>query len=244
MLARSLYAESLKYRRTPALLLALGGPFAVGVLSMLAFVLGSAGQAPTVRHWGLLLGNLFNLWSLLMLPMGATLVSALAFGAEYAENHLKQVLSLPPPRWTVYAAKLVAGLSLTLIASLVMGAVSLGVGFLLGFPGPVPWLTAFKLPLLAFVAAWPVIALTVWISSRWKSFAVPLSVGVFGTFAALMSFRSRLYWPYVVWAYPGRVTGAVLSEFTDPGLVLWIALIVGCALMVLGIADFSRRDVT
>jgi lantibiotic transport system permease protein len=263
---RSLDGERLKYRRTPALWLALGGPLAVGLLFVLVFTLSPAAQLPNDKKWGIFLDNLFSVWSLLMLPMGAVLVAALAMGLEHGDNQLKQMLTLPPPRWALYGSKVLAGLGLTLLACGLMGLVCLLLGLVLGFTGPAPWSIMLQLTFIPAVAAWPIVTLTVWLASRWKSFVVPLSVGVFGTFVGIIAIRSAFYWQFVLWAYPIKVSNIILAAsihtaaqgiahtandaVTLPALwatLAWplgLAGLVGTLWLALGLLDFSGRDIT
>ena len=236
----ALSAEVLKYRRTLTLLLALMGPILLALLLALAVALTPDLQAlaPT-QKWDWLENNIFNTWSVLVLPLGTAILAALATNLEHADNHLKHILTLPPTRPAVYMAKLTAVLGLVLAGSMVLGMSFVLVGLLVGGGSPIPWDKAFRTPLTAFVGALPLLVLGVWLGMCWRSFAVGLGVGLGGTVAGLLALRSSTYWPYVPWTYP---TFAIQPNAEQADKALTLAVILGIVVMLMGLFDFKRRD--
>ena len=177
---------------------------------------------------------------LLFLPLGATILCALATQLEHADNHLKHILSLPPSRAHVYAAKLTAVFGLVLLGSITLTLAQAGLVAMIGAAVPGPWWLAYSAALKAWVALFPVLTLGVWLGLRWRSFAVALSVGLAGTITGTLAIRSGTYWPFVPWAYPYMATQAVPANLER---VLMLSIGLGVGIIVLGMLDFSRRDV-
>ena len=237
MMMRTLLAERIKYHRTPALFLATVGPIGLGGLICLIYALNPGlHNAKPAGKWAWLLESLLLTWVLLFLPLGATIVAALATHLEHAENHLKHMLTLPPSRAAVYAAKLVAVFALVLLGSMVLTLVHAGLAVLIGAATPGPWWTAYGVALKAWVGLWPMLALGVWLGLRWRSFAVALSVGLAGTITGTLAIRSEAFWPYVPWTYP-------YMAMRDQALAYLLSSILTVVLIGLGMWDFSRRDI-
>lgn len=240
MFKHALSAELLKYRRTPALLLALGVPLLLGVLMILAFTLGGLRDLSIINKWAALKSQLYSLWTVLVLPLGTAILATMAVGLEHADNHLKHVLALPPSRGAVYLAKLICILGLVLAGSLLLALTYLAVGKVLGFPSLLPWSWAFSTPLVAFVADLPVLTLALWLALRWRSFALPLGIGLAGTVAGSLAGQSHHYWPYVLWTYPFRATA---SGAHDLDMAVELALALGLVIALSSYVDFRRRDI-
>ena len=238
MLIRTLSAETLKYRRTPALWLALLGPAGLAGLFALMHALNPV-TLPAAQRWDWLAGNLFQTWAVLFLPLGTAILAALSTNLEHAENHLKHILTLPPPRWLVYSAKLIAVFGLVLSGSVVLGLSYVLVGVLIGASTPIPWDTAFRIPLTAFAALAPVLALGVWLGMRWRSFVVGLGVGLGGTVVGLIAMRSSTYWVFIPWAYPALATQPDTAKAIQ---ALSLAALLGVLIILWGAFDFTRRD--
>lgn len=240
MLVRSLWAETLKYRRTPALFLALAGPFLVTVLIGVVYALNPNlyGMSPA-QKWTWLENALYATWTVLFLPLGTAMIAALATNLEHADNQLKQILCLPPSRAAVYAAKLIAVLGLVLAGSLVLALSFAGLGALMGASSPIPWKTALGTPIMAFIVLLPVLGLSVWLGLCWKSFAVGTSLNIGGTVAGTLAARSSTYWLFVPWTYPFIATRPEAQ--LDRALIL--AAVLGVIVIAWGFFDFRRRDV-
>src|SRR5690349_25160712 len=108
MLPLVILTEVSKLKRTLALWMAIRAPM---VIVNLYFIVGIAGPGPLVRQgtdtWVLLTRNTVQLWTVLMLPLFITLETSLLAGLEHSERNWKFLLSLPIPKWTLYAAKLI-----------------------------------------------------------------------------------------------------------------------------------------
>lgn len=251
-LIRALSAEGLKMRRTLALTLAIVTPLVI-VFLQVAIVLdrqtvlaASTGEGETV--WHTFIRQNMNWWSLLMLPLFATLETALVAGLEHSGDHWKQLFALPIPRGAVYAAKQVAGLGLMALSLLALLAFSVVVGLGLawarpdvGLDGQIPWGHGLALCGVVFFGAWLVTAIQTWVSLRWKSFVVPCAVGIVATVAGMAVINSD-YGPY----YPWTLAAVAMLDYVRVGLPMTQLLagaLGGVAVAVVGGWEVTRRDV-
>ena len=60
------------------------------------------------------------------------------------------------------------------------------------------WKSAFG----GWVATFPLVALQLWISVMWKSFAAPFAVNVVFTLPSILAVNSKTFGPYYPWAQP------------------------------------------
>src|SRR5574340_188865 len=112
-LVRALSAELLKLKRTLALWLAFALPAVIVFLFFLNyFQRGEFLIREDADSWKWLAQNVLILWSMLFLPLFTALETALLSGLEHSEKNWKHLFALPIPRWTIYTAKLLAGLGL------------------------------------------------------------------------------------------------------------------------------------
>jgi hypothetical protein len=240
MISRTLPAEILKLRRTPALLLAASVPVLICALYFLLFNLaGSYSNLPTNEFWDQLLGITNFLWNTLMLPLGLAVLGGLVVGVEHSENQWKTLLTLPPSRASVYLAKAMTLAGLTLFGSVILlFGLALVAWVQTGFD-PVRWDSLFNTTIRAWFAALPLVALHVWFSSRLKSFAVPLGLAFAGTLAAMFAANGNdTVWMFIPWTYAST---DVISRFGTTQLILSAGLFP--VILLAGIWDFSRRDI-
>jgi lantibiotic transport system permease protein len=245
MLARTLPAELLKLRRTPALLLAASVPMFICVLYVLLFNLSESYRNLTGDpFWAQLLGITNFLWNTLMLPLGLAVLGGLVVGLEHSENQWKTLLTLPPSRASVYLAKCLTLAALTLFGSLVL---LLGLALLAwvktGFPPSgfelSRWNDLLTITVRAWVAILPLVALHIWFSSRIKSFAVPLGLAFAGTLSAMFATNGNdIVWMFVPWTYAST---EIMSKYGTVQLVLSLGLFP--IILLAGLWDFSRRDI-
>ncbi len=238
MLKRALAAEILKYRRTPALWLALGVPLGFALCSLLIFTVSTLSPA-TTWHW--LTGVFYVTWLQLVLPAGVAILAALAVGLEHGNNQFKQLLILPPSRGAVYFAKLISLLGLVLAGTLVLILAVTGIGLAeAGLAAPIPWRDLIGIPLLAFLAVTPVLALGLGLALRWRSFALPVSIGFAGTIATTLAVHSARVWPYIPWSYPFI---AISNLYHDAALAFELAGLLTLVFVLVSYLDFRRRDI-
>jgi hypothetical protein len=236
MFLRALSAETLKYRRTSALFLAVGVPVAINLLFLLVYALTPRLQAlPINGRWEVFLSGGISTWTQLFLPLGLGILAALALNLEHGDNQWKHVLVLGPSRVAVYLAKAVAVAALVLLGSVALAVSAFLVGgAVTGFQN-IPWSEIVRGPALTFVGALGIVAVQTWLATRFKAFGASLGVALFGAILGTLAAQSQTYWRYVPWAYPS-------SALTNTDLALVLSGTVALVVTLLAAWDFNRRD--
>jgi len=243
-LARALHAEVLKLRRTRALWLTLGAPFAIVLLYGLLVVTG--GTSPSEEGWAASAQGMLGLWSMLMAPLYVALETALVNAIDHQANGWTHLFAVPVPRWSIHGAKLLVsillvGLSALLLAGGLLGTIVLLQGVGIGAGIQVPGSSIGATALYSYGATLAIIAIHHALSLRLQGFEWPLGVGIAATVFATQVGRSE-YWFLFPWSYP---TVAAASSNPDwrlyaVGLSVALAVIVGCA----STYDTVHRDIT
>ena len=248
-LLRALDAERLKLRGTLAAWTCVIGPATVVALYVLQLSVSripASYVADPTRAWLSYSQSVMVLWLFLMLPLLISLQSALLAGLEHADRHWKHLLALPLPRGVHYLAKLIA-LAAMVATGFIVLLVLLPLGGwvlmqvkpafgLAGLPDFGAWLRAAG---LAFAASMLMVALHTWISIRWRSFTVAVSLGMAATVAGFLIGQSERFGPWYPWSMPMQV----LAGKGEHGLSVAVAGLIGAVLVAgLGLADFRRRE--
>ena len=249
-LVRALSAEALKLKGTLALWMCLIAPAVVVVLYVLQI---SFSHLPAARAtpdpalaWEMLAKSVLGLWAFLMLPLFVTLEAALLAGLEHADRQWKHLLALPLPRAAHWLSKLLALAGLVGLAFLVLVLlVPLG-GLALtllkpafGIAGPPPWGDLLLSAGQAYLACLLVVALQCWISVRWQSFTVAVSVGMSATVMGFLIGQSERFGHWYPWSMAVQVL-AGKGQWT--GFVM-VAGTLGFLLVgLLALFDFQRRE--
>jgi len=251
-LARALSAEALKLKGTLALWMCLVAPAVVAALYVLQIAVSRlpASAASAVRDpaqsWQIYCQSVMALWTFLMLPLFVTLEAALLAGLEHADRQWKHLLALPLPRGAHYLAKLtaLAGLValsfLALFALLPLGGMAL---MLLkpafGIAGPPPWEYMLSALGACYLASLLMLSIQCWVSVRWSSFTVAVSVGMSATVMGFLIGQSERYGHWYPWTMPLQVL-AGKGQWVEFVMVAGVAG--GIAVALLGLLDFRQRE--
>jgi len=248
-MARTLYAEILKLKRTLALWLALLVPLIiVGANCGIYLQRGTINVPEGTTTW-LWYGQMnVVIWGLLMIPLFVTLETALVGNLEHANDQWTHLYTLPVPRGAIYATKQIASVALVTLSSLSLVLTSVGGGVALqllrpsvGLGWEIPWGRFMAYAGLISLGVWLVSAIQTWISLRWKNFVVTCAVGVAMTVAGVFIIHADWggFWP---WA----LVGTLANEFSE-GVVhvpeLLFGSVGGVVVAVLGGWDVTRMDV-
>ena len=251
---RVLHAELLKMKRTVALKMVVISPAAVVLLVFLV-----AYQAPystlnfngIANKWTVLARLTLRAWAILMMPLYITLETALVAGLDHSENQWKSLLARPVPRWTLYVAKLVVVMAMTVLSTLALvcgilidGSVLARVQSAVVFELPVPWAAIFQDGANVMGLAFLALTIQHWVSLRWRSFSVAIGTGivalVVGFFAVAAGQQADSWAQYFPWALPMLV---LARQPHDIGAALFISGALGLAVAAAGCLDFCRREV-
>jgi hypothetical protein len=250
-LLRVLWAETLKIKRTPTLAMVFAFPiFVVAMMTFLLSQLPSSLLNRPAPHWIPLSRSILQLWTVLIMPLFITLATALMAGLEHQENHWKNLIALPVPRWTIYVAKLIVvtcmvGMTGFLIACglLISGVVLGSVEKQLQFPAPIPWVAIFRAVGAATGLTFLSVTIQHWFSLRLKSFTLPVWAGiflVFMNFVIVGAAKGDSWSQYYPWALPVRA----LQPAVDLAPLLWISALAGLVVTAAGCWEFCRREVS
>jgi ABC-2 type transport system permease protein len=250
-----LNAEMLKLRRTIAVPMVVLAPTLIAVF---LFVMGVNAPFSTLNRngvageWTALTRASLRFWVSLMLPLLITLESALLAGLEHSESQWKSLLARPLPRWNFYAVKLLVGLALIAISSVVLVLGILLNGMILPrvqpellFALPIPWLNIARQGTEVFCLAFLLLAIQNWIALRWKPFSVAVGAGIVGLVTGFFMFVSGQQGAKELqlfpWSLPMLVLGNTTSLDVATGLIF--SVIAGTVVAAVGCWDFCRREV-
>jgi len=241
-------AELLKLRRTLALRLAIIAPLIIVLLQLGIYLV--RGDEVAEREANPLLGYMqiiFTLWTVVFLPFYASLVASLLADLEHRGQNWSFLLSLPIDRRYLYAAKWAAGATLLLLSSAVLWLSIPGSAFLvrLAHPAwhsaPIPFGALTTGVLLSMVATSLLFSVQMWISLRFRSFMVGLSVAITGILVniVLLPHGPMLVDSLIPWAIP-----AMTIAPHSPYRLLAVAwgFLGGILVMLAGCHFMSRRE--
>lgn len=231
---RLLQAEVAKLRRSLVLLLMAAVP--AMVLIMLTMMRVSGNAAPDWERHSL---TGAAIWAYLLLPLTATALTALLAQVEHGPRAWSAVLSLPCPKWRVFAAKAavaVGGMALVsallwasiLASGLIAGALSAGAAP----TGPLPAGPLAETLLRMWAAGLLVVGIPFALAMAVSNFAAPVVAGIAGTFFAVAATAAKagIYFPWllpvnILAAEPERAFQALLSGAIGGAAVLAIACV-------------------
>jgi len=245
---RTLHAELLKTKRTLTLALAFLAPLALAFLELVVgFQYGEKMYRPGGDAWMTLINHTAMMW-VLLLPLFVTLEMGLLGALEHNNKTWKQLYALPVPRWSIYVAKQITGMGVIGLSMAVLGLMTVGVGLIgrfwlpeLGFDAPIPWEALVQNFLLSYLASRLIISIHLWISLRWSSFVLAMSVGIVATVFGVVVIGSK-WEQFDPWTIP-RVVSQNLINAQPYALPLAIGILGGIFLACLGCWDTIRRDV-
>jgi len=182
-------AEGIKLRRAAPLRLALAAPALLAALELQTmFSRRQINQTDPTLLWRDLMSFGWALWLGLFTPALIVFEAIALAGLEHGGRHWKQLFSLPVPRWSTFAVKMLFGAALLGASFLAFTATS--VGAVLLFSGArglhlaawLPWREILLTAGRAYAACWLLIVVHTWLSVRFAGFAMPAGIA----FAAVL----------------------------------------------------------
>jgi ABC-2 type transport system permease protein len=205
MIIAAVATELMKLRRSLVLLVTLAAPLCVTAFAAIAL----ATRHGPVR-WERFLDEGLAMWSFFMLPMSVTALTTLLAQLEHGSRMWNHLLTLPCRRSTLFGAKAIVAAALTLVMQVFVYVGLYGVGFAVSAAMSARALSGDRqfddmaVGMIAMaVGALPMILLQLWVALRWRSFVVPLVIGILGTFFALVITAAgiNLYIPWLLQIY-------------------------------------------
>lgn len=235
MIGNLLRADFLKIKRKGLWFLAFLGPFGVIALQMVNYgVRKDYLLNQSDDDWEYFLEYVHS-FTPLALVLGIAILTSFMASIENETNAWKQLISLPVSKMSVYLSKFMVLGSLLFVSSLLLGVFSLGYGILLNLGDPIPYLELLKYSFYPYLAALPVLALQLWISSVSQNQGIPITTGVLGVIFAYSAF---ILPDWMIWKWP-----SLMNEWDEPLINVMLGIGVGTLLYIVGMLDFTRRDV-
>ncbi|AKS43008.1 ABC transporter permease [Wenzhouxiangella marina] len=240
MMLRLTRVEALKLRHSLVSLLVLAVPGMIFVM-LLATIL--SGNSPGA--WERVAMSGAAIWAYFLLPMAVTALTALMAQVEHGPRAWSWSLTLPLPKARVFQAKALLAALLMAVISLLVGLAILAGGLLGGWllpdqalQGPLPIGLLAALMSKMWLAGLFVLAIQFIVAFRFSSFAVPVVLGISGTFFAVVATSARLgiYFP---WLLPTNVLASA-PERAFQAIVT--GSVGGVLLLLIGCWWLGRRD--
>jgi hypothetical protein len=242
--------ERIKIKGTLVPWLAFFAPaFVVVVAFVASYTGGDKVYKSGVDPWIDFTGHILVGWSLFVYPIYVSLQSALYAGIEHQSKAWAYQCSLPMPKWSIYAGKLITISLWIAISHLALLMFSEAAGLLLGIIKPRYGFQHFSMhrvfaagSALLFIAGSGMFAIQLLISILFESFLIPASLGLFATMVGAVSrgFVVSNASPYL---WPTNLLNGTL-EMPDWQYVYLLAgmstyAIIGCA----GAWLFARKPI-
>ncbi|GAB3233694.1 hypothetical protein GCM10027346_21950 [Hymenobacter seoulensis] len=201
-LSRSLSADTLKLRRTAALRLALlSGAFPVLITFLIFFFKGHVILKAGGDPWPQFISMAWQTAGTLLLPLFVVLLTSLVVNIETKATAWKHLYAQPVGRGAVFGSKLLLILALNAVSLVLFVALLFGAGGLLILLRPKLGFQSYSLPMEAvswmlvrtFVATLGLLAVQYIVSLYWRSFVVPVGVGM----GAVVATIALLSWEHV-----------------------------------------------
>lgn len=239
-----LQSEWFKFRHSKILFIILTVPI-IGIF------LGLTSRFSTekfeVNEWYLSLLSMNLTYALLFLPLITGVLSSAICRYEHQAGGWKQLLALPVTRGRVFIGKYVLLIVLVLVMQVLFFVAVYIVGMIKGFTDPFPMEIVWKSLIGGWVATLPLVALQLWMSILFKSFAAPFAINVILTLPTILVVNSERFSSFYPWAQPFLMM-YIGGETGDTFFVPWVQLltVVGGSFIVFfvgGYLYFQRKAV-
>lgn len=238
-----LQSEWFKLRKSKIISIILAGPLIGLFIGLTANLRSEVG----VNEWYISLLSMNLTYALLFLPLITGVLASVICRYEHQAGGWKQLLALPVTRGKVFITKYVLLICLVFIIQLLYLGSIYAVGMLKGFTDAFPMEIVLKTILGGWVATFPLVALQLWMSILFKSFAAPFAVNVVFTLPSILAVNSERFGPYYPWAQPFEMM-YIGGNTDDVFFVPWDQLltVVGGSFILLflgGYFYFQRKGV-
>lgn len=240
-----LQAEWFKLRKSKIVWLLFAGPL-ISLLIGLNINMEFAEEMDGY-HWYILVLSMNLAYSLLFLPLISGVFASVICRYEHQAGGWKQLLALPVTRWQVFVAKYIMIILIILVMQILYLGVIYTVGILQNVTEPFPMQIVQKSILGGWIATFPLVALQLWMSILFKSFAAPFAVNVIFTLPSILVVNSEKIAPFYPWVQPFSMM-YIESETDDVFFIPWEQLltVVGGSFVlffVAGLFYFQRKAI-
>jgi hypothetical protein len=235
--------EFIKLKRSLVLLICFAAPLCAAGFEVMV-MLGHPGPRPWIQT----LGEGAAVWAYSLLPVAVTALTVLVAQIEHGTRMWNHLMTLPRLRAEIFAAKIITVVALlgfmtvvlfvVLYAAVLVAAAVIPGASAIGDP---QWGDTFFSLFLMDGAALTMTVVQLWLALRFKGFALPLVVGIVGTFLALATQAAHkgIFLPWLAPAYTFTITTPSSLAVVIFGYVGGMVL---APLMVLHLAQHQRAD--
>ncbi|MBB4822996.1 hypothetical protein HNO89_000214 [Sporosarcina luteola] len=222
------------------------------VSPLLSFFIGllESNEVPQYEgvQWVTSLGMMTIGHAILFLPLLTGVFASFVCRYEHAGGGWKQLLTMPVHRGNIYIAKMLLVALLIGLTQLLFVVALLVIGWIKGFPGDIPWDVIGSSIAGGWLACMPLLALQLFVSVAWSSFAAPLAINVIFTIPNILIINSERFGPYYPWAQPFLLMMPDSSEsfgaLNTSATTLFIVIIGGFVVFFLaGLFYFKRKEI-
>ncbi|MGE7911345.1 ABC transporter permease [Lysinibacillus xylanilyticus] len=196
-----LSAEWFKLRKSKMVPLILAGPI-IGLFIGLTMNSNNIFAGTEINEWYISLISMNLLYALLFLPLISGVFASVICRYEHQSGGWKQLLALPVTRGKVFVAKYALIMLLVMAMQILYLCSIYVVGIMKGYSDPFPMEIVWKSILGGWLATMPLVALQLWTSIMFKSFAAPFAVNVTFTLPSILAVNSERFGPYYPWGQP------------------------------------------
>ncbi|WP_052353829.1 ABC transporter permease [Neobacillus jeddahensis] len=249
----ALMSDWIKMRKTWIKVLVILGPFGVITLNALRYLQSYDAivkPGDDAFNWALLIQNISHLL-MPSLILGIALLTSLLAGLEHQGQAWKQLLALPVSRVQIYMSKFIWVTGLLAISATLCAVGTFGIGFAFGFTTHIPWVQVLQECYYPYFAAFGIIAIQLCLSLLIANQSFAITLGVLGMIVSGLTnalapdgFNHAETWArWIPWTYPSlsAITHGTVQHIHF--IYVIYGLVVGAAMVVLGMALFVRKEV-
>lgn len=235
MMLRMFQADMLKMKRKWIWFLIFLGPF--GLIALQGVNYGLRYEYLLNQYsddWQGLIGNIQNLVPVTLL-LGIAIITSMIANIEHDQSSWKKLLALPVQRPAVYGAKFFVTVVMLLVSCLLLFLGTIILGVILDFGWTFSVTGILKMSFVPLLAALPLLALQLWLAITFKNQALALSIGILGAIFSMYTARMP---DWLIWKWPQLQGEHDVTWYVAAGCVT------GLIVYLLGMIDFTKRDVT
>ncbi|MEK5040271.1 ABC transporter permease [Sporosarcina sp. FSL K6-3457] len=241
-MGRLFRSEFLKLRKSSIWLLIFVSP----ILSLL-LGLSEVGELEQ-NQWTATLSMITISHAIFFLPLLTGVFSSFICRYEHVGGGWKQLLSLPVSRRQVYIVKILIVCLLIALTQLLFISGLFLIGWMKDYSTAIPWGIILSSVFGGWLACLPLIALQIFVSVAWSSFAAPLAVNVIFTMPNMLIVNSATFGPFYPWAQPFLMMMPNSSEnfgALNASTETLFIVILGSLLLFLssGLSYFMRKEI-
>ncbi|WP_075313755.1 ABC transporter permease [Bacillus wiedmannii] len=233
-------AEFHKIKKTKIWLLLFISPCLTGFLTYLKV----SDTLASLNNWEIMYTFSSVIHAMIFLPLLTGIFTAFICRHDHLHGGWKQLLVQPIKRYQLYCTKAIFVVLFIIATQLLFLLEIIIVGSICGITSPFPITYILKGLIGGIFTTLPLIALQMWLSAIWSSFAAPMVVCVGLTIPSMIISQSERFGPIYPWSQPllamiptGSETGLLFIS-TKSILIVLISFIV---LLAGGLINFNKK---